>query len=207
MPAILIVDDRVVTRQGLRHVLADEFRDIVFGEARSAREALAQSAKRSWDLIICDLSDGFRTVEEILRHIPAARILVVSGDAEPGLAVRLYQTGVRGCVSARASRSELAKAVNSVLGGKLNFDESVSRESGLSASASKLSGREKQIGLLLASGLRASEIAANLDLSIKTVSTYKHRVLTKLKLKSVADLVRYTLDHDLRANSRPRRKF
>ena len=201
---VLIVDDHLLVRNGLKQVLSEEYRSVVFGEARTANEALAQLAKPPWDLVVLDISmpgqDGFYVLQETLLRLPATRVLMLSIHADPPYAARALRMGASGYVCKDAGRSELVKAVKNVLAGHKYFDESVRREVRSPTSVAlhaDLSAQEYKVLLALAAGSRTGEVAAGLNLSAKTVSTYKRRVLNKLGIKSTAGLVRYVIDNRL----------
>jgi two-component system invasion response regulator UvrY len=200
---VLIVDDHLLVRNGLKHVLSEEYRGVVFGEARTADEALAQLAKPPWDLVVLDISmpgqDGFYVLQETLLRLPGTRVLMLSIHADPPYAARALQMGASGYVCKDAGRSDLLKAVKNVLAGKKHFDESLpSNSDALTTTGhARLSAREYKVLLAFAAGKRTGEIAAELNLNIKTISTYKRRLLDKLHLKSTADLVHYVIDHRL----------
>ena len=202
--SILIVDDHLLIRLGLKQILSHEFRDVVFGEAGTAKEALAQVAAQPWHLVILDISlpddDGFSVLPEICARRPQAAVLMLSMYADPFYAARSLQLGASGYISKSPGRSDLLKAVRSVLDGKKYFSESVLRgvdEPGPAALHTSLSAQEYKVLLALAAGKRAGEVAAELNLSAKTVSTYKRRVLNKLGIESTAGLVHYVIDHKL----------
>ena len=201
---VLIVDDHLLVRNGLKQVLSEEYRGVVFGEARTADEALAQLAKPPWDLVVIDISmpgkDGFYVLQETLLRRPGTRVLMLSIHADPPYAARALQMGASGYVCKDAGRSDLVKAVKNVLAGNRHFDESVRREVRSPTSVAlhaDLSAQEYKVLLALAAGRRSGEVAAELNLSAKTVSTYKRRVLNKLRVGSTADLVRYVIDNKL----------
>ena len=200
---ILIVVDHLLVREGLKQVLSHEYRDVVFGEARTADEALAQIKARPWRLVILDVSlpdnDGFFVLREIRTRRPEAAVLILSMHGDSVDAAHLRQLGAAGYISSKScSRSDLRKTFRSVLGGRKHLSESIPRGVDPSpALHAKLSAQEWKVLLALAAGRRTGEIAGELNLSAKTVSTYKRRVLNKLGLKSTADLVRYVIDHKL----------
>jgi DNA-binding NarL/FixJ family response regulator len=200
---ILIVDDHLLIRSGLKQVLSEEYRGVVLGEARTADEALLQIAKQPWDLVALDISirgkDGFYVLRQTLLRRPGTRVLMLSIGADPLQAARALQMGAAGYICKDAGRSDLVKAFKNVLAGKRYFDEFHSlnsRAHGTKRNTS-LSAREYNVLLALAAGKRSGEIAAELNLSIKTVSTFKRRILDKLHLKSTADLVRYVIENQL----------
>ena len=203
--SILIVDDHLLIRLGLKQVLGHEFRDVVFGEAETAEEALAQIKVKPWHLVILDVGlpdddDGFSVQREICARRPQAAVLVLGMHPDAQYAARCLQLGAAGYISKSSGRSDLLKAVGDVLDGKKHFSESVRREARSQRSAgfhADLSAQEYKVLLALAAGRRTGEVAAELNVSAKTVSTYKRRVLNKLGLESIAGLVRYVIDHKL----------
>ena len=203
--SILIVDDHLLIRLGLKQVLGHEFRDVVFGEAETAAEALAQIKAQPWRLVILDVSlpdddDGLSILREVCTRRPQAAVLVLGKHPDSQYAARSLQLGASGYISKSSGRSDLLKAVSNVLDGKKHFSESVRREARTrkyAALHTDLSAREYKVLLSVAAGRRTGEAAADLSLSPKTVSTYKRRVMNKLRVKSSADLVRYVIDHKL----------
>jgi DNA-binding NarL/FixJ family response regulator len=203
MPSVLIVDDHLLVRQGLKHMLNQEYRGLVFGEAKSSAEAMTFLARRRWDIVTLDVSmpgqDGFYVLQEIRRRYPATRVLVLSVHADPQYAARARQMRASGYICKNAGRAEVLKAFKRLLNGEEHFDGSLSLPA-VSSAVSRppaLSKREHAVMLAFAAGKRTGEIAAELNLSAKTVSTYKRRLLDKLGLRSTADLVRYAIDQRL----------
>ena len=202
---ILIVDDHLLIRMGLKQLLGNEFRDVVFGEAETAGEALAQIQAQRWRLVILDVSlpddgDSFSVLRELRARHPQSAVLILGIDPDSQYAARSLQLGASGYISRSSGRSDLLKAVTVVLDGKKHFSESVRREARTRKSAAlhtDLSAQEYKVLLSVAAGRRTGEAAADLSLSPKTVSTYKRRVMNKLRVKSTADLVRYVIDHKL----------
>ena len=202
---ILIVDDHLLIRMGLKQLLGNEFRDVVFGEAQTAGEALAQIQAQRWRLVILDVSlpddgDSFSVLRELRARHPRSAVLVLGIDPDSQYAARSLQLGASGYVSKSSGRSDLLKAVRNVLDGKKHFSQSVLREVHSLRSAAPhadLSAQEYKVLLSVAAGRRTLEVASELNLSAKTVSTYKHRALHKLGIESTADLVRYVIDHKL----------
>ena len=207
--SILIVDDHLLIRLGLRQVLGQEFRDVVFGEAETAEEALARIKAQPWHLVILDVSlpdddDALSVLPEICARRPQAAVLVLGVHPDSQYAARYLQLGASGYISKSSGRSDLLKAVADVLDGKKHFSESVRRETrsparslGSAALHASLSAQEYKVLLALAAGRRTGDVASELNLSAKTVSTYKRRVLNKLGIESTAALVRYAIDNKL----------
>jgi DNA-binding NarL/FixJ family response regulator len=201
---VLIVDDHLLLRQGLKQVLSHEFRDLAFGEAKSSDEAIAQIQLQPWRLVILDIglpdSDGFVVLQEVRARCPETAVLMLSMHADSLYAARSLRLGAAGYVSKSSGRATLLKAVRTVLEGKQYFSESIRRGVGNPKSIAlhaNLSAQECKVLLAVAAGGRTGAIAAELNLSPKTVSTYKRRVLNKLGLTSTSDLVRYVITHKL----------
>ena len=211
MPSVLIVDDHTIVRRGLRQTLADEFRGVTFGEARNSEGALRVLAQRPWDLMILDIAlpdrDGFETLQSVCGASPETKVLMFSAHSEPWYAMRAMKLGACGYVTKGASLSELLKAIRCVLAGKPYFSAKLS--SGTEAGAPSawqqrqeapgkaLSGREREVLAALGGGKGVGAIAAELGLDIRTVSTYKRRILNKLQLDSSAALIRYVIERDI----------
>lgn len=204
MPTVLIVDDQFLVRQGLKQVLSEEFRGIIVGEAQSAGEALAQIKKGPWNLIVLKITlpdkDGFQVLQEIRTSRPATRVLMLSDREDHLHAMRSLKMGAAGYVTKSAGRTELVKTFKNVMEGKQSFAGSILKDSIETGAANHpaLSEREHKVLMAFAAGQRVSEIAAELNLSIKTISTYKRRILNKLLLGSTADLVRHVIENQLR---------
>jgi two-component system, NarL family, invasion response regulator UvrY len=203
MASVLIVDDNLLVRLGLKQLLTQEYRNLVFGEAKNSEEANPLLAGRIWDVIAIRVSitgqDGFQMLQAIRQFYPATRVLILSPHTDQRDALRARQLQASGYVRKDSSRTELLKAFRSVLAGKEYFVNLPPDGPGVKPTPehSGLSTRERDILLGCVAGKRIVEIASELNLSIKTVSTYKRRGLDKLQLKSVSDLVRYAIDHHL----------
>lgn len=206
MLSVLVIDDDLLIRQGLRSLLEQEYRGVLVGEARVAGDALAEVARRRWDLVILDIDgphipdkDGFSLLEKIRRRDFLTPVLVMSTRAELRHARRAQQMGASGYSSKDADLSDLAQAIRDVFAGRAHFDgfQLPEYEGPVFFDRKSLSQREHRVMLALANGKRTTDIAVELNLSIKTVSTYKRRVLNKLMLDSTADLVRHVVTHNL----------
>jgi DNA-binding NarL/FixJ family response regulator len=202
---VMIVDDHLLLRQGVKQLLGTEYRDLAFGEARNAEQAVAHFHAHPWRLVILDIglpgADGFSVLQELRTHRPETPVLMLSMHSDSVYAARSLRLGAAGYVSKSAGRSTLLKAVKSVLAGQKYFTDpirlgAVGTPTPVALHAS-LSTQESNVLLAIAAGARTGEIAAQLNLSAKTVSTYKRRVLNKLGLTSTAGLVRYVIDHQL----------
>jgi two-component system, NarL family, invasion response regulator UvrY len=204
---ILIVDDHAMVREGLKRILADEFEDAGFGEAANATEALERLWKESWDLMLLDVSMHGRTGLDVLKEIRASAsrmpVLVLSAHPEDQYAVRVLKAGAAGYLTKESAPQELCRAVRKVVSGGKYLTAGVAEQLAAEVQSSGgpahelLSNREYQVMLLIAAGKVPKEIGDELSLSVKTVGTYRTRVLEKLKLKNNAELMRYVLERGL----------
>ncbi|MBI4661131.1 MAG: response regulator transcription factor [Verrucomicrobia bacterium] len=205
---ILIIDDHAVVRQGLKQILADEFRRAVFGEARNAQEALDRVWKERWDVVVLDITLPGRSGLEVLKEIRRSRaevpVLVLSMHPEDQFGVRVLKSGAAGYMNKETAPQELVGAVKKVLaGGRYMSASLVDRMACYLANDSPkpphelLSDREFLVLQLIASGKTVGEIAEQLSLSVKTISTYRTRILEKMKLKNNAELMRYAMENQL----------
>ena len=202
MPFVLIVDSSLLMREGLKQLLTRDYRGLVFGEAQDMAGALTQAAKHEWDLIIVDLNlsnqDGFSLLAKFRKRDSASRVLTMTTRCDQISGLRAYKMGAAGYVGKDAPHDELLKAIQAVFRGKRHFVGVRLPSGGAELAAHKsLSPQEYKILLAFAGGKRVTEIASELSLSAKTVSTYKRRILNKLHLASIADLVRYVVEHEL----------
>jgi two-component system, NarL family, invasion response regulator UvrY len=205
---ILIVDDHAIVREGLKRILLDEFKDAAFGEAGNATEALNQVWKKSWELVLLDVSMHGRSGLDVLKEMSASAskvpVLVLSGHPEEQYAVRVLKAGAAGYLVKESAPQELCRAVRKVLSGGKYITPSLAEQLAAQVQSPSnqppheaLSNREYQVMLLIATGKAPKEIADELSLSVKTVGTYRTRILEKLNLKNNAELMRYVLDRKL----------
>jgi DNA-binding NarL/FixJ family response regulator len=205
---ILLADDHAVVRRGLKQILADEFTRAAFGEARNAQEALDLVWKEKWDVVILDITmpgrSGLEVLREIKRSRPKLPVLVLSMHPENQFAVRVLKRGAAGYMTKESAPDELVGAIKKVLAGGRYVSASLAEKlaSYVSSDAQKppqesLSDREFQVLRLIASGKAVSEIARELSLSVKTISTYRTRILEKMGLRNNAELMHYAMQHQL----------
>jgi DNA-binding NarL/FixJ family response regulator len=203
--SVLVIDDSLLIRMALKQLIAEEYRGAAFGEARTGEEALALLPKQHWSLVILDISlpdqDAFSLLEKICNSHAGteSRVLMLGTHGDDLCAARAMQLGAAGYVSTSLGRRDLLQAFKSVLAGKKFFHEPLSRDMAPKREAlrANLSAREYEVLLAFARGKQTSEIAVDLNLSSRTISTFKRRMLNKLQLNSTADLVRYAIDHKL----------
>lgn len=207
---ILLADDHGIMRSGLRHIVADAFPDAEIGEAGSCPEVLERLRDSEWTVLILDIamagknSLDFVTAFKKLR--PELAIIVLSMYGERQFVIRALRLGVLAYLTKERAPEELLHAIQSVLRGERYIGESLASQiadyvsspgSDAGAPHERLSAREYEVFLLLASASSVSDIAANMNLSVKTVSTYRNRILEKMGLQSNAELMRYALQNGL----------
>jgi two-component system invasion response regulator UvrY len=206
---VLIADDHAVVRRGLEQILADAHPDVVCGEATNAEDAIRLADEGDWDVVILDISmpgrSGLDALKEIKKLKPGLPVLVLSIHPEDQYATRVLRAGASGYMTKETAPEELLNALNKVIAGgkyvsaalaeKLAVD--LETEAGAIPPHKRLSDREYEVLLLIASGHTITEIAEMLTLSVKTISTYRARILEKTGLKSNAALVQYAMTHGL----------
>ena len=205
---ILIADDHAVVRRGLKEIFASERDMVVVGEAKNGSETLELARKLEWDVAILDYSmpgqSGVELLREIKRLHPGRPVLVLTMLPEEVHAAQVFKAGGAGYINKESANEELTAAVRKVVnGGKYvspAFAEKLASE--LAPDAQKplhesLSDREYRVMWLLASGKPINQIAAEMFLSPSTISTYRARILKKLKLTDNAALVRYAVKQQL----------
>jgi two-component system, NarL family, invasion response regulator UvrY len=205
---ILLIDDHAVVREGLKLILADEFANAVFGEARNGQEALARVVKHHWDVAVLDVTMPGRNGVEVLREIkrlrPRLPVLILSMHPEDQFAVRMLRNGAAGYLTKEIAGDELVGAIRKVLAGKRYISPTLAERMASylaidvqKAPHERLSDREFQVTQMIASGKQVSEIARELSLSVQTISTYRARILQKMDLRNNAELTRYALEQGL----------
>ncbi len=205
---ILLVDDHYVVRQGLKTVLLEHYADGVFGEAASAQDALVTIWNSQWDVVLLDISipgrGGLEVLKEIRKSRPKLPVIVVSMHPEEQFAIRVLKLGACSYVRKDSAGQELVKAVAAALRGAKYITTSLAERLASNLEQDQdgpkhesLSDREYQVMCLLASGKTVKEAGADLSLSVKTVSTYRSRILEKLMLKNNSQLMRYAVRHAL----------
>jgi two-component system invasion response regulator UvrY len=202
-----LADDHAVVRQGLKQILTEAFARATYGEARNAQEALELVWKHDWDVVVLDITMPGRSGLDVLREIkkskPRLPVLVLSMHPENQFAVRVLKSGASGYMTKETAPGELVGAVKKVLAGGRYVSNALAENLAASLSASqkapqeKLSDREFQVLRLIASGKMVSDIARELSLSVKTISTYRSRILEKMALKNNAELMHYAIQHRL----------
>lgn len=205
---ILIVDDHAVIHQGLKRILEDEFRGAEFGDARDVQQALDLIGRQRWDVVIVDIElpgrGGLELLKQIRTECPKLPVIVFSMHSEEQFAIRAFKAGASGYVEKEGAPDQLIEAVRKVIGGGRYVSPALGENlaAGLANGGSRapheiLSDREFEVLRLIAAGMGTTAIAEQLSLSVKTVSTYRTRILEKLQLKASSELIRYAVDHGL----------
>jgi DNA-binding NarL/FixJ family response regulator len=205
---ILLADDHTVVRRGLKQILAEELQRAVFGEARNAQETLDLVRNEPWDIVVLDITMPGRSGLEVMRGIkklrPKLPVLVLSIHPENQFAVRVLKLGAAGYMTKESAAEELVGAVKKVLAGTRYVSASLAETLAMNLSSDTvkppqelLSDREFQVLRLIASGRVVSQIARELVLSVKTISTYRARILEKMGLRNNAELMHYAMQHQL----------
>ena len=205
---ILIADDHPIVRHGLKQMLASDPSATVVGEATNGDEALELARTVEWDMAIFDFTmpgmSGLDLLAMMKREFPEKPVLIMSMGSEEVHATRVLRAGGAGYISKESAPDELASAVRKVAEGGKYVSPSVAEmlAFALAQDAQKplhdtLSDREYRVMWLLASGKQINEIAKEMRLSASTISTYRTRILRKLKLANNAELVQYAIKHGL----------
>jgi DNA-binding NarL/FixJ family response regulator len=208
MIRVLIVDDHAVVRRGIRQILADAGDIRVVDEAATEQEAIDKTRAGGCDLVLLDLSlpgrGGLEVLKELHEEFPRLPVLVLTMHPEEQYAVRTIRAGAAGYLTKQSAPEELVRAVRQVVAGKRYLTATVAERLAEElehkderAPHERLSDREHQIFLMIASGKTVSEIAEELALSVKTVSTYRARLLEKMQLRTNAELTRYAFERGL----------
>lgn len=205
---ILIADDHSAIRIGVRQICTSEFPTVVIGEATNYAEVFQRLASDDWDILILDIDLPGRSGLDILQQIRADKlkipVLIFSFHGEEQIALRALKLGASGYLSKDAADMELVKAINQIISGRKYVSQNLSEQLIylLDNDTEKephelLSEREYQTMLLIASGKTVTEIAEILSLSKATISTYRARILEKMKMKTNASLTNYAITQKL----------
>jgi two-component system, NarL family, invasion response regulator UvrY len=208
MIRLLIIDDHGVVRQGIRQILAD-IQDIVVGaEAINAADGLARARAELWDAVVLDLNlpdtHGMDVLKQLRQEQEALPILVLSMHAEDQFALRAIRAGASGYLTKNSASDDLVTAIRTVVGGRHYLSawlaDRLAREATGDPSKApheQLSDREYQVMMRIASGRSVKEIAGEMNISPKTVGTYRGRLAQKMKLTTDAELTAYVFRHHL----------
>jgi len=208
MIKILIADDHPIVRQGLRQILSDISDMEIAGEAVNAQETLDQVRVGGWDVLVLDITmpdrSGFDILKELKHEQPDLPVLVLSIHGEEQFAVRVLKAGASGYLTKENAPAELIKAIRKVVDGGKYISPSLAETLAFNLEETSgrprheaLSNREFQVMQMMASGKTLTEIAEELSLSAKTVSTYRTRLLEKMDLTTNAEIIRYAIENGL----------
>jgi two-component system invasion response regulator UvrY len=203
MIRIVVADDHPIVRAGLREIIGRETDMTIASEAQTSQEALDIVRRQSADVLILDVMmpgrGGIEVLKQLHQEMPDLPVLILSVHPEDQLAVRALRAGAAGYLTKDSAPAELVGAIRKVVGGgkyvSPKMAERLAEElvGGAQAPHERLSDREHQILKMIANGRTLTEIADELALSVKTISTYRSRIMEKLNVKTTVDLVRYVL--------------
>jgi two-component system, NarL family, invasion response regulator UvrY len=203
---VLLVDDHPVVRRGIRQILIDGLKVVSVGEAGDVRTALASIRSDVWDVIVLDITlpgeSGLDLLKMVHREKPMLPVLILSMHPASQFARRALAAGASGYLTKDSAPTDLVRAIERVRHGHRFVPRSLEEwtsetAGGAAAPHDALSDREYQVLRMLGSGHTVSEIAAALHLSVKTISTYRTRLLEKLQMRSNAELMRYAIENRL----------
>jgi DNA-binding NarL/FixJ family response regulator len=205
---VLIADDHAVFRRGLRETLSETFSKLTFGEAKTAQETVESVKRQDWEIVILDISmpgkSGLDILDDLKRLRPRLPVLLLSMHPEEQYAKRALKAGASGYLTKDSVPEELKLAVRRVLTGGRYVSSAMAerlaydlREGADKPAHELLSDREFQVLRMIASGKTVKQIASEISLSVKTVSTYRTRILEKTGMKTTAELIRYALQSHL----------
>jgi two-component system invasion response regulator UvrY len=208
MTRILLVDDHPIVRHGIKQVLSGAFHPALVGEAATAEEGISEVRSTDWDIMVLDLSlpggSGMDLLRDLRKERPELPVLILSMHPPDQFARRAMNAGALGYLTKDSAPTELVKAVGEVISGARYLNPAVMEEllqhqqPELSQRPHEvLSDREYQVLRMIASGLTVSQISTRLTLSVKTISTYRARVLEKMRMKTTAELMHYGIHHRL----------
>lgn len=205
---ILTVDDHAIVRNGVKILFEGRPETATFGEASNAEEAHRLVREQDWDVVVLDITLGDRSGIEVMKELklirPKLPVLILSMHSEAQFARRAFKAGASGYITKDSLPDELATAISKVAGGGkyvsptlaemllMNIDSGVDREP-----HEGLSDREFEIMCLIASGKTVSEIAELLSRSVKTISTYRARILEKMGMRTNAEITHYVIQNKL----------
>jgi len=208
MIRILIADDHFIVREGLKQIVSDVPDMVVVDEASDGKEALRKALGGSFDIIILDISmpakSGLDVLQELKQHKPEANVLILSIHPEEHYAMRVLKAGASGYLTKESAPDELVMAIRRISQGRKYITATLAEKlAGVVERPadvplhSTLSEREFRVMVMIASGNSIKEISEKLFLSIKTVSTYRTRILKKMNFKNNSELIRYSIENGL----------
>jgi DNA-binding NarL/FixJ family response regulator len=208
MIRVVIADDHTIVREGLRQLLQASSEFEVVSEARDGHEVMQRVRELDFDVLLLDMSmpgkSGMELIKQVKSERPKLRILVLSMHQEHQYAVRAIKAGASGYLTKESASSQLAAAIRKVAGGGAFISAEVAEQLALGAMPqaegaphTSLSDREYQVFRMLVAGKTVSEIGEQLNLSVKTVSTHKMRLMEKMGMANQTELIHYAIKHRL----------
>lgn len=208
MIRVLVADDHTIVREGLKQILAKSGDLVVAGEAANGNDVLKLVRAQEWDVLVTDMSMPGRSGIELIKLVKEARpklpVLVLSMYGEEQYAVRAIRAGASGYLNKESASEQLVAAIRKIAAGGVHVSPAVAEALFHNVRGGEgvlphqqLSDREFQVLQLIATGKSMSDIAAELSLSPKTVSTHKTRILEKMNMSNQAELIRYAIEHRL----------
>lgn len=206
---VLIADDHAIVREGLKQILADTKDIAVAGEAENGHDAVKLTRNDDCDVLLLDISmpdrNGIEVLKQIKKESPKLAVLMLSMHREDQYAIRSLKAGAAGYLNKQSAPAELVNAIRQVAAGRKyvspalaqELAEQIGNEHHEAAPHETLSDREYQTLIMIASGKTVSDIAAELSLSVKTISMYRSRLLQKMKLRHNAELTHYAIRNHL----------
>jgi DNA-binding NarL/FixJ family response regulator len=208
MTKILIADDHTIFREGLKHILAEYPDLIVSDEASNGQEVLEKVWKNEYDILLLDISmpgiSGIDVLKQLRTEKPKLAVLVLSMHPEEQYAVRVLKAGASGYLTKESAPDELIHAIRKISKGRKYITSSLAERLAVEVGTDvekplheTLSDREYQVLLMIAAGKTITQIAEEISLSVKTVSSYRARILEKMKMKTNAEIMRYAVLNSL----------
>ena len=208
MIRVLVADDHTIVREGLKQILAKSGDLVVAGEAANGNDVLRMVREQEWDVLVTDMSMPGRNGLELIKLVKAARpklpVLVLSMYGEEQFAVRAIRAGASGYLNKESASDQLVAAIRKIASAGMYVSGAVAeallrnvRDGERKVPHEQLSDRELQVLQLIAGGRSVTQIAETLNLSPKTVSTHKARILEKMHMTNQAELIRYAIEHAL----------
>lgn len=205
---VLIADDHAIVRQGLKQILSETNDLVIAGEAGDGPDALHLARHKRWDVFLLDVSmpsrNGIDTLKQLKKEFPRQPVLMLSMHSEEQYAVRAIKSGAAGYLTKQSAPELLVTAIRQVASGKKFISPTLAEQlaAAISDDTEKLphervTDREYQVLVRIASGKTLTRIAEELNLSVKTVSEYRKRLLDKMRLDTTAELIRYGIEHGL----------
>ena len=208
MLKVLLADDHAIVRKGLRQIIKEQAPNMEVDEAEDGHEVLKKVLIGHWDVLVLDISmpkrSGLDILQELRHSQPNLPVLVLSVHPEEQYAIRVLRAGAAGYMNKGCALDELVPAIQKVAGGGKYVSAALAERFAFELGSQttpvpheRLSNREYSVLLMIGAGTAVGEIADDLSLSAKTVSTYRARILEKLGLSTNADLIRYVIEHSL----------